>query len=73
MGVTVPLQRHRKEGHPITAGTIFCLKRSFILVPTQERTGSTFAVSSRDRLSITPTQPSPIEGEGFRMFGVLRV
>jgi hypothetical protein len=30
-------------------------------------------LASRDRVGVTPTQPSPIMGEGLRMFGTLQV
>jgi hypothetical protein len=67
--VTVPLQRRRKEAHPIP-GSRF-LPQKIILVPALTN-GPDFRhsrVASGDLADITPTQPSPIKGEGFRMFG----
>jgi hypothetical protein len=65
VGVTVPLQRRRKEGHPIPASH-FCFKK-VMLVPALMN-GPDFwhsRVASGDLADITPTQPSPIHG-GFQ-------
>jgi hypothetical protein len=66
--VTVPLQRRRKEGHPIPASR-FCFQEIFMIVPalTNEPDFRHSGVASGDLADITPTQPSPIKGEGFRM------
>ena len=74
MGVTVPLQRRRKEGHPIPASR-FLLEEILMLVPALTN-GPDFRhsrVASGDLADITPTQPSPIKGKGFRMFGTVGV
>jgi hypothetical protein len=67
VGVTVPLQRRRKEEHPIPASR-FCFKEIFMLVPALTN-GPDFRhsrVASGDLADITPTQPSPIKGGGLQ-------
>jgi hypothetical protein len=74
-GVTVPPQRRRKEGHPIPASRFFRFKEIFMLVPalTNGPDLRHSRVASGDLADITPTQPSRIMGEGFRMLGTVGV
>ena len=53
----------------------FASRKCFILVPalTNGRDLRHSRAASRDLADITPTQPSPIEGEGFRLFGTVGV
>jgi hypothetical protein len=70
VGVPVPQQERCKEGHPIPRKPVFCPNEMFhprsALANEPEPRGSRLA--SRDPVGVTPTQPSPIKGEGVRMF-----
>jgi hypothetical protein len=68
-GVTVPLQRRRKEGHPISASR-FLLEEILMLVPALTN-GPDFRhsrVARGDLADITPTQPFPNESYGIHTF-----
>jgi hypothetical protein len=69
MGVTVPLQRCRKEGYPIRASRFLLQKIMLVPALTNGPDLRHSRVASGDLADITPTQPSPIKGEGFRTFG----
>jgi len=72
VGVTVPPQRPAKKDIR-SQQAVFCFKEIFMLVPALTN-GPDFRrsrVASGDPADITPTQPSPITGEGFRMFGTV--
>jgi hypothetical protein len=79
VGVPVPQQNRRREGHPIPSKPVSCPKemlhpRSALANEPDLRDSR---LTSRDRTDITPTQPSPIKSpikrEGFRIFGTLQV
>ena len=70
VGVTLPLQRRRKE-HIRSRQAVFCFKEIYMLIP-ELTNGPDFRHSrfaNGDLADITPTQPSPIKGEGFSMSG----
>jgi hypothetical protein len=75
VGVPVPQQKHRKEGHPIPSKPVFCPKQ--MLHPRSALANEPDLRDSRlasgDRADITPTQPSPIKGEDFRVFGTEQI
>jgi hypothetical protein len=73
VGVTVPLQRRRKEGHPIPASRFLLQKIMLVPALTNGPDFQRSQVASGDLADITPTQPSPIKGKGFRMFGTMGV
>jgi hypothetical protein len=54
---------------------VFCFKEIFMLVPalTDGPDFRHLQVASGDLGDITPTQPFPIKGEGFRVFGTVGV
>jgi hypothetical protein len=75
VGVPVPQQERCKKGHPIPGKPVSCPKamlhpRSALANEPELRDSR---LASRDRVGVTPTQPSPIKGEDFRMLGTLQV